>query len=227
MVFNSADPGINKRDDGNFVFKLITPDNYDSVVKFMWDEFLDNAPISVALNYSANEPRSEVNDGIRSTLNGGLSFCALDRENQIAALMLIRIQRPSERVKDVSKLKNEALKMDILVEEHLSLPEVNLFEKYKVDAILDFSVLSVAKRYQRRGLGKKIVGIALDNVKKSGQFHLATCFCTAAGSQRIFPEFGFSVVQKSLLSDYKQINWSRPEFVALNEKFALYMVKHL
>ncbi|XP_064617233.1 uncharacterized protein LOC135481323 [Liolophura sinensis] len=185
--------------------RMLCADDEDRVRQFVCIEFIDKEPLSKSLNMTGSE------DGVLwfdvafpVCLKDRLSVLAIDSSTgEIVGLRFAAIvykDKPDAYnfSKDDPKMRKLALNYEITDKLYEGL---NLFAKYNVDTLVNFRGICVAEKYQRQGIGTKMVAKTLQLIQERN-FRLVTAESSGRFSSRIFEKFGF---EKLVQHDYNSL----------------------
>lgn len=205
---------------GEIEFILYKDEYYDELRDAIYNVFFQTE--CVATGIMLNEPeaeqsRSELMWFIRETLNDGLSVIAREvKTGKLVGHVINKLQVPNQPnelsfldnfVKNICRGDECCEMMRLLIELE---SEVNLYDLYNVDTMLEIMFLGVLPEYQRKSIGLKLVEVSLEvardvkcgiashllppEMRKYGrELQVATAIFASNYSKRIGDVLGFRV----------------------------------
>ena len=123
----------------NGTLAIITPDQYDEACNIMANYFFPDNPLCKSFGVTWNEPLNEVTLAI---LKMNLSVCMMTRDTkEIMGVRITGVKTKSDPPENFCP-EEEPLKA-LLTLTTLQEKEVNVFERYEVDEVVDFLALAV------------------------------------------------------------------------------------
>lgn len=201
----------------------ITEDRYQDVIVHLRDNFYVDEPLNKCLNiFKKGEPHKDLDTMISSVLKDNLSSMAVHKaSNTIAAVSLNCLFLPDaveEKKRFCDTVSCDKFKRIATLLYKVNEP-LHLFEKFDVDKIFDFNVLSTDSNYRKMGLGKQLIRISEDLAKKNG-FKILKGDATGVYSTKILKSCGFEVIHELKYTDYLDEN-KQPIFEVEPPHFAI------
>ncbi|XP_052286365.1 arylalkylamine N-acetyltransferase-like 2 isoform X2 [Dreissena polymorpha] len=178
--------------------EIITPDRYNDAFAILKDHFIPDEPLGWAFGVKWHQ---EFQDVCKKALSDNCSLCMMSKENNaIMGVCLIEYKSSSDPPPNFDFMTYEELRELLKFVTHKS-KEVDFFNRYGVDEALYFFMLGVHKKYQRIGLGSRLLeaGVALG--KELG-FKAIKVEATSNFSQRICQKLKFECILDMPYDDY-------------------------
>jgi len=188
------------------IIRKANKDDFQDLLDFVCTEFVDNEPITNALNGK----RADMEELLKDLVNMGLTepiftyivYCA--KTKKIAGLRLTGTLEKPHKEEDFPTYNNYAADA---ISKFLSTLESKAWDILPptVNRLATWIILSVAKDFTRRGIAQRLVTYKLDEIKEAGYTGIIT-EATANNSQKLFAKLGYTVLHEILHSDWKDEN---------------------
>uniref|UniRef100_A0A2A4J4D3 aralkylamine N-acetyltransferase n=1 Tax=Heliothis virescens TaxID=7102 RepID=A0A2A4J4D3_HELVI len=168
-------------------FVTITPDMSEAVIQHLRNNFFADEPLNKAVSLcQRGEPHAALERLCAVTIADGLSVAAIEGDTSIE-----KIQQSSD------EKYNKIFTILYSVSQ-----ELDLFNTFQVDKILECRIISVDQQARGRGLAKELMARSIDIAKENG-FKLFKADATGAYSQRICSSLGMEIIRTVRYADYR------------------------
>lgn len=178
---------------------LVTEDLYGKALKFCEQSFCKDEPLSKALNVDFSEDAEDI---WKASFCYNMSLLMLDQSgSEVMGMRTIRIARELERF-DADRLSDDKLKKLFDFMQYCD-DQAHFFKHFNTDVAVHFLGLGVSEKYRGRGIGTKLVEIALEFVRN---LEIDPIYVKAEGSsnfsKKIFEKLKFEKLYEQNYEDY-------------------------
>ncbi|KAM7431002.1 hypothetical protein ABFA07_018366 [Porites harrisoni] len=181
----------------NGTLAIITPDQYDEACNIMANYFFPDNPLFKSFGVTWNELLNEVTLAI---LKMNLSVCMMTRDTrEIMGVQITGVKTKSDPPENFCP-EEEPLKA-LLTLTTLQEKEVNVFERYEVDEVVDFLALAVKEKYRRMGVAGRLFAASVSMCRELG-FKAIKGRGTSSYSHKLYDKQGFEPLSTLALDTY-------------------------
>ncbi|KAJ0176254.1 hypothetical protein K1T71_008428 [Dendrolimus kikuchii] len=168
-------------------YEIITPSMSEAVLQHLRESFFADEPLNKAVSLcQRGESHAALERLCAATMTDGLSIAAMEGDMQ----SIEKIQQSSD------EKYNKIFTILYTVSRDL-----DLFNTYQVNRILECRIISVSEQARGRGLAKELMARSVDLAKEQG-FKLFKVDATGAYSQRICKSLGLQELKRVVYSEY-------------------------
>ncbi|KAK2719213.1 arylalkylamine N-acetyltransferase-like 2 isoform X2 [Artemia franciscana] len=189
-----------RKEKNGIIYEIAKPEHYEDMKRLFLHDFMDREPLSMAAGHNNEfktdeEKESEIMRKWLTPLHESqLSILAKDAAtNEIIGLRTCKILR-----KGCKKESNIEGSISSYLED---LKNFDLFEKYGVEEIIEFTFLVVKHTHTRQGIAKELVLKAMELAKERG-FCAVTVIATNPITISMFEKLNFDILKELSISDY-------------------------
>ncbi|CAH2090154.1 unnamed protein product [Euphydryas editha] len=169
------------------LYTTITPEMSDAVLRHLRDSFFADEPLNKAVELcKRGQPHAALERLCAATMADGLSIAALDRDTSIEKIH----QSSDEKYNKIFSILYTVSR------------DLDLFNTFQVDRILECRIISVSQEARGKGLAKELMKRSIEKAMEHG-FKLFKVDATGAYSQRICSSLGLRVLQKVRYAEHR------------------------
>ncbi|NP_001177771.1 N-acetyltransferase 2 [Bombyx mori] len=167
-------------------FVVVMPSMKDAVIQHLRDSFFADEPLNKAVGLcERGQPHAALERLCLATMTDGLSIAAMDGDKVLGVALngILRhgdIEQSIEKIKQSTDEKFNKI-FNIL---YTVSRDLNLFNTFEVDLIMECRIISVHENARGRGLAKELMKRSID-LARDNEFKLFKVDATGAFSQRI------------------------------------------
>ncbi|VDN52781.1 unnamed protein product [Dracunculus medinensis] len=175
---------MEEKNFGDFTIIKVTEKDIDDILKFLYNDFLHEEPISSSINITESEADKLYRDFVSMGAKSSLSYMLKDHDGHIVGLRLASIID-----RDGKQDGNEPIKIDINKDPYQYTGESNQFSvkanhlkkildelddkiwitlNPRITRLFNLIILSVDKYHRRQGLAEKLVNYNLEEIQQRG-----------------------------------------------------------
>ncbi|XP_052818383.1 arylalkylamine N-acetyltransferase 1-like [Mya arenaria] len=179
---------------------LISEENCLGALDVAKSCFVDDEPLGLGVGITWTK---EFEDLFIDTFKQGLSVMMVDPESgDVMGIRSVRTMFKGDAF-DLASIKDAAMRKEFEFIEAMNM-EVNVFETYGIDELIQFLGLGVSAKYRRRGFGATLMQAG---VKLASNLGIEPIYIKGEGSsnysQRIYEKLGFKTLFTKKFEDYK------------------------
>lgn len=186
---------------------MASPDDFPAMIDHLRKDFSQDEPTSGCFNASQSIVEGNAEYGrVGLTPNNCLSLAAYDdATGNLAAVRISRVLHKEQALGDshsIDEYYGDYLPVIDIMAQLDQMVKPNIFDKYGVDRVLEFRVLSVGSKYRQRGLAFEMCLRSLRLAKQKG-IPLVIAYFTSNFSKRVGEKLGFTLESEIMYEDYK------------------------
>ncbi|CAH0753015.1 unnamed protein product [Bemisia tabaci] len=198
--------------DGTIVYKRLPTagPTLDTAIRVLNEAFYPEEPLCRALQVTQSpQAICDLDALFLGMAQDYLSVVALDAmSHKVVGVCFNKLEtKPMEGNLDFyevfkkRKCKEDRIKffIDVLAEETAG---IDLFEKYKTDAVVDLVCLTVLPDFKRRGIGKSLMEHSLELARRTNAASAACVVCSSTYTLKMAKSIGFTELTSVPYSQY-------------------------
>ncbi|CAH0726716.1 unnamed protein product, partial [Brenthis ino] len=175
------------------IYTTITPEMSEAVVRHLRDSFFADEPLNKAVGLCARgQPHAALERLCAATMADGLSIAALEDDT------VLGIKQSSDE--KYNKIFNILYTVS---------RDLDLFNTFQVDRILECRIISVSEAARGRGIARELMKRSIEIAMEHG-FKLFKVDATGAFSQRICSRLGLRVLHKLRYAELRALRVAPP-----------------
>ncbi|KAK2719214.1 uncharacterized protein LOC136037393 isoform X1 [Artemia franciscana] len=208
-----------RKEKNGIIYEIAKPEHYEDMKRLFLHDFMDREPLSMAAGHNNEFKTDEEKDfifGSFTSLAVFHQFTSFRSEIMRKWLTPLHESQLSILAKDAAtneiiglrtcKILRKGCKKESNIEGSISsyledLKNFDLFEKYGVEEIIEFTFLVVKHTHTRQGIAKELVLKAMELAKERG-FCAVTVIATNPITISMFEKLNFDILKELSISDY-------------------------
>lgn len=183
-------------DMSGITYRVATESDKPKIEKFMFANFWPDEP---TYKVAGVLPSQEESDDVLKCIDYGTCTIAEDEEGTIAGVRLAKVRVPSDIEKPVDKPWSQLDKVFEVL--RLSALKAKVFERYKVDKLLQSTMICVNRDFRGKGVGLKLYSENMELGRKLG-YKVYICDCTSVFSAKLCEKLGMELIDSWDFSEY-------------------------